>query len=106
MPYSLRYDAKVLLLLWLAAPAAILATLLLSAVAAAQKQSRQTVCLGNLRQIIVAAELYFDDVGKRPRSLSSLARKPAILPNPRSLLCPQDPMQRRTAGVPGRTNEA
>lgn len=93
-------------LLTVIAIVAILATLLLSAVAAAQKQSRQTVCLGNLRQIIVATELYFDDVGKRPRSLSSLARKPAILPNPRSLLCPQDPMQRRTAGVPGRTNEA
>ena len=85
---------------------AILATLLLSAIAAAQKKSRQTVCLGNLRQIILASELYLDEIGKRPRSLSSLARKPAILPNPRSLLCPQDPVRRGTAGTVGKTNDA
>lgn len=93
-------------LLTVIAMMSILATLLLSAISAAQKKSRQTVCLGNLRQITLATELYLDEFGKRPRSLSSLARKPAILPNSRTLLCPQDPIQRGTAGRPGKTNDA
>lgn len=78
-------------LLTVVAVIAILASLILSAVAGARKRSRQTFCGNNLRQVALAVELYQDEAGRRPRSFTKLSTKPAILPNPRSLLCPADP---------------
>ncbi len=70
---------------------AVLATLLASALSGARTRSSQAVCRNNLRQVALAVEMYMDDTGRRPRSLSRLSAKPSLLPNPRVMLCPADP---------------
>lgn len=81
-------------LMTVAAVIGILASLILSAVAGTKKRSRQTTCSGNLRQIALAVAIYEDEAGRRPRSYTRLASRPEILPNPRSLLCTDDPAVR------------
>ena len=68
---------------------AVLATLFLTAVSAAQKKSRATVCIANLHQISLALNMYLDDFDKRPPDVEELVNN-KFLPNPRSLLCPED----------------
>ncbi len=70
---------------------AVLATLLSSGLGGARTRSQEVVCRGNLRQVAVAAEIYHDDTGRRPRSYTRLTTRPGWLSNPRSLLCPADP---------------
>ena len=84
----------------------VLATLLASALASAKTKSQRTVCLGNLHQISVAVNLYTDDTGRRPRSMTRLTQKPSWLASPRSLLCPADPALLRPRGPKGETNQA
>ena len=84
----------------------VLATLLASALASAKTKSQRTVCLGNLHQISVAVNLYTDDTGRRPRSMTRLTLKPSLLAGPRSLLCPADPVLLRPRGPKGETNQA
>lgn len=87
-------------LLTVVAVIGILATLTLTGIAGAKKRSRQTACSGNLRQVALAVELYHDEAGRRPRSFTRLATKPEILPNPKSLLCPEDPALRSVTKRP------
>ena len=68
----------------------ILATLLLSALARVKMKSGESVCSGNLRQIGLGVEMYQDDTGRRPRSLTRLASKPSWLGNARVFVCPND----------------
>jgi prepilin-type N-terminal cleavage/methylation domain-containing protein len=68
---------------------AVLATLSLTALSSAKKKSRQTVCTGNLRQISLALNMYLDDSPKRPSGFASLISD-KYLPNPASLICPED----------------
>ncbi|HTI70542.1 MAG TPA: prepilin-type N-terminal cleavage/methylation domain-containing protein [Candidatus Limnocylindria bacterium] len=68
----------------------ILATLLLSAVARVKVKSNEALCSGNLRQIGLGVEIYQDETGRRPRSLTRLATKPSWLGNTRVFLCPSD----------------
>lgn len=84
----------------------VLATLLASALASAKTKSQRTVCLGNLHQISVAVNLYSDDTGRRPRSMTRLTQKPSWLASARSLLCPADPVLLRPRGPKGETNQA
>lgn len=94
---SRRAGFTLIELLTVVAIIGILATLILTGIAGAKKRSRQTACSGNLRQVALAVELYNDEAGRRPRSFTRLATKPEILPNPRSLLCPEDPALRSIA---------
>ena len=73
----------------------VLATLLLSALAGARTRANQAVCRNNLHQIAIAVEVYRDDAGRRPRTLSRLIARPSWLSNERSLICPNDPGMRR-----------
>ena len=84
----------------------ILATLLLSAVARVKMKSNETVCSGNLRQIGLGVELYQDDTGRRPRSLTRLSTKPSWLGNTRVLICPSDWVYKTWLAkpTPGETN--
>lgn len=84
----------------------VLATLLASALASAKTRSQQTVCLGNLHQIALAVTLYSDDAGRRPRSLTRLTLRPALLGSGKPLLCPSDPALRHPRDDRGRTNQA
>lgn len=84
----------------------VLATLTMSGLANARVRSQQAVCLGNLHQVAVAVEVYSDDTGKRPRTVTRLTTRPAWLSNARSLLCPADPGLTRSGGVEGATNQA
>lgn len=78
-------------LLTVIAIVAVLATLLASALSGARTRSGQVVCRNNLRQIAMAVEIYMDEAGRRPRSLTRLSSKPSLLPNSRVLVCPADP---------------
>ena len=73
----------------------VLATLLLAALAGANRRASQAVCRNNLHQIAIAVEVYRDDAGRRPRTLSRLIARPSWLGNERSLVCPNDPGLRR-----------
>jgi type II secretory pathway pseudopilin PulG len=74
---------------------AVLSTLLLSALAGAKTRANQAVCRNNLRQIAIAIEVYHDDAGRRPRTLSRLIARPTWLSTEKSLVCPNDPGLRR-----------
>ena len=76
-------------LLTVIAVIAVLASLLMTAVASANKKSRTAVCTFNLHQISLALDMYLDDFGKRPPSVDDLVSG-KYLPAPRSLLCPED----------------
>lgn len=69
---------------------AVLATLVTSSVAGAKLRSQQTVCMSNLRQLALAVEIYSDDTGKRPRSVTRLTQRPSWLGSRGVLLCPSD----------------
>ncbi len=89
-------------LLTVVALVAVLATLTVSALAAARTRSQQVTCGNNLRQIALAVEIYHDDTGRRPRSLTRLTTRPTWIAHPRSLICPGDPARR----TDGSTNAA
>jgi prepilin-type N-terminal cleavage/methylation domain-containing protein len=84
----------------------VLATLTASGLANARVRSQQAVCLGNLHQVAVAVEIYSDDTGKRPRSVTRLTTKPSWLKNPKSLLCPADPVTTSRTSSGTTTNQA
>lgn len=73
----------------------ILTTLLLSVLAGAHTRANQALCRNNLHQIAIAVEVYRDDAGRRPRTLSRLIARPSWLSHERSLVCPNDPGLRR-----------
>lgn len=84
----------------------VLATLILAAVSRARTRAHETSCLGNLRQIALASEIYITDNHKRPRSLTRLVAKPGPLENARLIVCPADPGIRTRATVrQGSSNE-
>lgn len=84
----------------------VLATLILAAVSRARTRAHETTCLGNLRQIALAAEIYISDNHKRPRSFTRLINKPGPLENSRAVICPADPgLKMRTAVRQGTSNE-
>lgn len=89
-------------LLTVVALVAVLATLTVSALSAARTRSQQVTCGNNLRQIALAVEIYHDDTGRRPRSLTRLTTRPTWIAHPRSLICPGDPARRSD----GSTNAA
>lgn len=78
-------------LLTVVAILAVIATLLTSALAGARTRSNQVVCRNNLRQVALAVEIYQDDTLRRPRSVTRLASRPSLLPNPTVLVCPAEP---------------
>jgi prepilin-type N-terminal cleavage/methylation domain-containing protein len=67
----------------------VLATLLATALASGKRKGRQAYCTANLRQISLAFEMYFEDERRRPASFAPLVQS-RNLPNPASLLCPED----------------
>jgi len=81
---------------------AVLATLLTSALAGAKLRSQQALCMGNLRQVALAVEMYHDDTTRRPRTVTRLTERPTWLGNPRALLCPSDPALKNPAAAAGR----
>ena len=84
----------------------VLATLLASTLANAKVRAQQTTCLGNLHQIALAVEIYTEDAGRRPRSMTRLTQRPALLGTGRPLLCPADPAIRPARSSKGQTNQA
>src|SRR5262245_24675494 len=91
--FSVRRRAgfTIIELLTVVAIIAVLATLIVSVAAGAKKRSRQTACVGNLHQIALAMEIYQDETGRRPRSLTHLIEGRRLLA-PRTVLCAQDPV--------------
>ena len=67
----------------------ILATLLLSVLATAKKKGRIAVCTSNLRQSVLAYEMYRSDFPKRPSDLAQLVVS-RHLSDDKVLLCPED----------------
>lgn len=67
----------------------ILATLLLSVLATAKKKGRIAVCSSNLRQSMMAYEMYRQDFPRRPNDLGDLV-KSRHLGDAQVLLCPED----------------
>ena len=67
----------------------ILATLLLSVLATAKKKGRIAVCTSNLRQSVLAYEMYRSDYPRRPRDLTQLVAS-RHLTDEKVLLCPED----------------
>jgi prepilin-type N-terminal cleavage/methylation domain-containing protein len=76
---------------------AVLATLLMTSLGTAKKKSRQTVCIGNLRQISLALNMYLDDFAKRPSGFESLVSD-KYLTSLASFLCPEDKTRPRNWG--------
>lgn len=69
---------------------AILAAILLPVLASAKRKSKESACLGNLRQIGLALQLYRDNYDDRlPQRLSSLY--PAFIQEEKIFHCPLDP---------------
>lgn len=75
----------------------VLATLLTSALATAQRKARKTACISNLRQIALAYNLYTVDQRKRPPSFAALAEEKLV--TARVLLCPEDRQFMNWAGM-------
>jgi len=75
-------------LLTVVAIIAVLATLLSSALSTAKRKSRQSVSIGNLRQIGLAFNMYVDDQRKRPPTYASMVHEKYL--TERSLLCAED----------------
>jgi len=68
---------------------AVLASLLLTALASANKKARTMVCTNNLHQFALALGLYMEDAdGKRPTPGTLASGN--YLKSPASLLCPED----------------
>jgi type II secretory pathway pseudopilin PulG len=66
---------------------AVLASLLLTAVASARKNSRRAYCSSNLHQISLALNLYVDDMGTRP-GMGDLVTNHFL--SSAKMLCPED----------------
>lgn len=66
----------------------VLATLLASALSTAKRKSRQSVSVGNLRQIALAFNMYRDDQQKRPPTYSAMLHETYL--RQKSLLCAED----------------
>jgi prepilin-type N-terminal cleavage/methylation domain-containing protein len=75
----------------------VLATLLASALGTAKRKARQSVSVGNLRQISLAVNLYQDDHRKRPATYASLVREKML--TERSLICAEDRVTGNWAGL-------
>jgi type II secretory pathway pseudopilin PulG len=67
---------------------ALLAALVWPALAGAQKAARRVTCADNLRQLGVAYQLYRDEYGGYPSSLSLTTSR--FLPDRQTLFCPND----------------
>jgi prepilin-type N-terminal cleavage/methylation domain-containing protein len=76
-------------LLTVIAIVAVLATLLMTAVVSAKKQSRVAVSTLNLRQISLALNMYLDDFNRRPPGIDEVVAG-KYLAERRTLLCPED----------------
>ncbi len=68
---------------------AILATLLLSVLSTAKKKGRIVVCTSNLRQTMLAVEMYRSDFAKPPTAVRDLVAG-RLLSDEKILLCPED----------------
>ena len=68
---------------------AVLATLLMTALSSAKKQSRRAFCTSNLRQVSLALNMYLDDFLKRPTGFELLTTA-QYLPSTNALRCPED----------------
>jgi type II secretory pathway pseudopilin PulG len=75
----------------------VLATLLLSALSTAKRKARQTVSVGNLRQIGLAFNMYADDHRKRPWGYAPMIQEKYLTTN--SLLCAEDKLTGNWAGI-------
>jgi prepilin-type N-terminal cleavage/methylation domain-containing protein len=75
-------------LLTVVAIIAVLATLLSSALSTAKRKARQSVSIGNLRQIALAFNMYQDDHRKRPATFAAMVQEKVL--TPKSLLCAED----------------
>jgi prepilin-type N-terminal cleavage/methylation domain-containing protein len=75
-------------LLTVVAIIAVLATLLSSALSSAKRKSRQSVSVGNLRQIALAFNMYRDDQQKRPPTYAAMVQGKYLAQ--KSLLCAED----------------
>ncbi len=84
-------------LLTVVAIIAVLATLLTSALSTAKRKARQSVSVGNLRQIALAFNMYIDDQRKRPPTYSSMVREKYL--TERSLICAEDKLTGNWAGL-------
>ncbi len=84
-------------LLTVVAIIAVLATLLSSALSTAKRKARQTVSVGNLRQIALAENMYQDDRGKRPPTFAALVHEKYLAE--RSLICAEDRLTGNWAGL-------
>lgn len=92
-------------LMTVAAIVAVLGTLLLSAVHAAQRKSRLAACMGNLHQLSLALNMYLDDSPRRPQRLSDLVNT-KYLPGAQCLRCPEDHTVIQPAAVLPATDRA
>jgi prepilin-type N-terminal cleavage/methylation domain-containing protein len=75
----------------------VLATLLMSALSTAKRKARQTVSVGNLRQIGLAFNMYGDDQRKRPPSYAVMVQEKYLATN--SLVCAEDKLTGNWAGL-------
>lgn len=91
-----RHGFTIVELLTVIAVVAVMATLVSSSIANARVRSEQMTCHGNLRQVLQSIELYSQDTGKRPRSLSRVIQHLPPQGATNLFICPSDPALRRT----------
>jgi prepilin-type N-terminal cleavage/methylation domain-containing protein len=84
-------------LLTVVAIIAVLATLLSSALSTARRKARQSVSIGNLRQIALAFNMYQDDQRKRPTTFAAMVQEKLI--TEKSLICAEDKLTANWAGL-------
>lgn len=75
-------------LLTVVAVIGVLATLLVSALHSAQRKTRKTVSINNLRQIAIALQAYVDDYAERPVMYQSMVARKYL--HRKSLACAED----------------
>ncbi len=84
-------------LLTVVAIIAVLATLLSSALSTAKRKARQSVSVGNLRQIALAFNMYQDDHRKRPANFAAMVQEKLL--TEKSLICAEDKLTGNWAGL-------
>jgi len=84
-------------LLTVVAIIAVLATLLSSALSTARRKARQSVSIGNLRQIALAFNMYQDDHRKRPTTFAMMVQEKLL--TEKSLICAEDKLVGNWAGL-------
>jgi prepilin-type N-terminal cleavage/methylation domain-containing protein len=75
----------------------VLATLLMSVLSTAKRKARQSVSVGNLRQIGLAFNMYTDDHRRRPIAYAVMVQEKYLAE--RSLLCAEDKITGNWAGL-------